>query len=222
MLVPGGAGAPLRAAHLSAFPVHREVGGVEGSLLAGLPAQVRSRWSDQLDAVALARGDDVAAADIGRVDQVLGGGQTLGGQRVVDRLRAHRLVHVGRRRLGVHDQPRCFGVAGLGEVDHVPGPVRAVLRAEAGLGVVGALDAVAGAAPLRWAQPHAAGRLVAPAARGVIPRPCRDPLEVARPDAAQHADRRQLSHALGCVRAVHGIEQAKAVRAHLGRRGPRA
>ena len=114
----------------------------------------------------------------------------------------------------MNDQPRGPGVAGLGEVDHVPCPARSDLGAEAGLGVVGALDAVAGASALDVAQPHVARSSVA-ALRRAVPRPRRIPLEVARPDAAHHTDHGQVAELGGGTCIVQGVEQAEAVAAHL-------
>lgn len=106
VIAPGGAFVALGAAHALALPIHREVSGTERAFLLLLPALVWPWRADQVDAVALASSDDVACADVARISQVLGRGQPLGGQRVVDRLGAHRLVHIGWRGLGVHDQPR--------------------------------------------------------------------------------------------------------------------
>ena len=75
---------------------------------------------------------------------------------------------------------------------------------------------IAGTAPPNGAQPHAAARVVVVPACDVILRAAPAPLVVAGPDAAHHEDRRQLPHGLGRPRAVQGVEQAEAVRAHLG------
>ena len=50
----------------------------------------------------LARPDEVFGADISLVHQVLGRGQPLGGQGVVDGPCTHRFVHVGGCGVGVH------------------------------------------------------------------------------------------------------------------------
>ena len=150
----------LRAAHRPPVPVHGEVGDEEGAFRLGSASSGPGARADQVDAVPLAGRDEVLGADIGGVDQVLGRRQPLGGERGVDRLGAHGLVDVGRRRVGVQHQARRARVAGLGEVDHVAGPVRAALGPEAGLGVVGGLDPIAGTAALHGPQPcAAAGRL---------------------------------------------------------------
>ena len=93
---------PLRDRVLhAAARADRDVGGAQGALLLRLPAQARSRWSGEPDAVALARGDDAMAADGGCTGRVLGRGQPPGGERVVDRLRAHRLVRITAASPGV-------------------------------------------------------------------------------------------------------------------------
>ena len=77
VLPPADADVALRTAHASPLPVHREVGGVEGVLSPRLPAQVRTRRPYEFDAVTLAGRDDVGAADIGAVDEMLGGARSL-------------------------------------------------------------------------------------------------------------------------------------------------
>src|SRR5699024_469126 len=72
ILAPGGAFAPLGAAHASPLPVHGEVGGADRTVLLLLPALVRPCWADQVDAVAFAGDDDMGGADVARVSQVLG------------------------------------------------------------------------------------------------------------------------------------------------------
>ena len=86
-------------------------------------------------------------------------------------------------------------------------------RSEAGLGVARGLDAVAGAAALRRPQPHATAGSTA--SRVAVPRPRPDPLEVPRPDAAQHGDGGQVRQARGHSRPVQRVEQAEAVPADL-------
>jgi hypothetical protein len=164
-----------------------------------LPARVPPAGPDQVDVVPLAGGDELVGADVGGVHQVLGRGRALGRERIVDRRRARRLVHVGRRRVGVQHKARGTLVAALGQVDHVARPAHAALRPEARLGVVGRFDAIAGAASLRGAQPHAAVRpgCIAP---GIAP------LEVARPDAAQGGDSGQHGRIRRRIRPIQRVE----------------
>ena len=69
-LAPGGADAPFRAARAPPLPVHREVGGVKGALRARRPARLRSRRSDELDAMTAACADDGVAADAAGIERV--------------------------------------------------------------------------------------------------------------------------------------------------------
>ena len=115
----------------------------------------------------------------GRVHQVFGRGKAFGGQGRMDRCRAGRLVHVGRRGVRMDHQARCSCIAGFREVDHGACPGRAGLGPEPGFGVVGCLHPVAGTAALHRPQPWAT----------VLPVPV--PLEVPGPHAAQRLDHRQ-------------------------------
>ena len=74
----------------------------------------------------------------------------------MDRRRAGRLMHVGRRRVGMDHQARCPCIAGFSEIDHVASPVRASLGPEPRLGMVGRFHPVARTAALRRAKPWTA------------------------------------------------------------------
>ena len=73
-------------------------------------------------------------------------------------------MDIGRRGVGMQHQVRRTGVAGLGKMDHITGPRGAALGAEAGLGIVGGFDPVAGTATLYRPQTnfwrHARARLI--------------------------------------------------------------
>jgi len=73
-----------------AIPVHGDVGDEKGILFLRLPVLDRTCETDQTDAVALARFDQVLGADVSGIDQMLGRGQALDRERGMDRLRALR------------------------------------------------------------------------------------------------------------------------------------
>ena len=123
-----------------------------------------------------------------------------------------RLVHIGRRRVGVQDQPRRALVTALGQVDHVASPMRAGLGPEPGIGVVGGLHPVTGTAPLYGPQTCAAAIVSGIAAAGSR----LGALEVPRPHATQHGDRRQRRKIGRCVRSRQRIQQAVAIRTDPG------
>src|SRR5271165_2240174 len=92
---------------------------------------------EQGDPVVVAGGEDVPGADVAGVDRVLAGSQAPGGQALVDDL-GHLGIARGRvAGLHVRDQVRQVRLAGLGQVDLVPGPSGPALDAVAGVGVVG-------------------------------------------------------------------------------------
>ncbi|KOX47840.1 hypothetical protein ADL19_21295 [Streptomyces purpurogeneiscleroticus] len=86
--------------------------------------------------MALTGGDELLCTDVGGIRQMLGRDQTLGRQRLVDRLDPHDLVHGRRGGIRMDDQVRRARVAGLGQVDHVADPGRVALGAEASLSIV--------------------------------------------------------------------------------------
>lgn len=82
-------------------PFHGEVGNEKSVLLLYLPILNRTRKADEIDAVAFVGCNEMLGADISGIDQVFDRSQALGGERGVDRLRAHGLMDIGRRGVGV-------------------------------------------------------------------------------------------------------------------------
>lgn len=113
----------LRAAHAAAFPVDGEVRHLDRLGTAPLPTVIGPRRADQVDPVPYVGHHQLLGAHVRGIDQMLGRGQTCLGERFVDRAGANSFVHVGRRGVGVNDQPRQAGVAGLRQMNRVPGPV---------------------------------------------------------------------------------------------------
>ncbi len=144
-------------------------------------------------------------AHVRGIDQMLEWGQACLGQRFVDCAGANGFVHVGRRGVRVDDQSRQIGIAGLRQVDHVPGPVGSGLGPEPGVDVVGRLDTVARTTPARVAQSHRAGLAVRAA----------PPLEVTRPHPPKDSDSGQGRGRWRRIRVVQGAEQAIAISSDL-------
>src|SRR3954452_23719094 len=115
----------LRAADLPLVPVDLEAVGGVTALDLGLPARVRPRRAEQVDAEPLAARDQQLGVDVGGVHQVLGRREALAGQGLVNRGRAARLVHGGDRRHRVRDQVDRVVLAGFGEV-HDPSAIDAI------------------------------------------------------------------------------------------------
>src|SRR5215213_2944776 len=63
-LPPGRALMTFRTAHATALPLHHKVGGLKGTLDLLLPALIRTGRAEQVNAVVLARPDEVFGADI--------------------------------------------------------------------------------------------------------------------------------------------------------------
>jgi hypothetical protein len=170
--------------------------------------------ADQVDAVPLACGDQELGTHVGRIGQMLGWGQILGGQRRVDRLDPHGFMHAGLSRVRMDEEPWRTLVAGLGEMDQVADPLPAATAAEPGIGVVGRLDAVIRATSAQRPLPD--GR--APAVPWTTRRR-RDPFVVPGPHAPQHGDGRQCLQGGRRVGPVERVQQRVAVSPDLKRIG---
>src|SRR5215470_4871366 len=131
---------PLGTAHLVVVPVDHKLLGAVRTLDLGLPALARTGGTAQVDVLLLAAGDQECCADIRRVDEVLAWRHVLLDERLLDRLRAQRLMHRGGRRVHVCEQMGGGGFAGFTDVDHVPGPLRVAFVAVARLAIVGRCD----------------------------------------------------------------------------------
>ena len=202
------------AAHLLRGPVDDEVGRIEATLHTALPRHLAAGRTDEVDAMPIAGVDQQPSADIGAVDEVFGGQKPFGREGSMDRSRTPRLVHVGRRRIGVQDEVRGIRIAGFGEMDHVAGPVRAALGAEARLGLVGRLDPViTRTATAEFAElDHDAGS-ARPFCGKVLS------CEVPRPHPSQDRQNRHGAYSGRRIGSLDGIEQQEPVGADLPRMG---
>ena len=157
-----------------------------------------------------ASSDELVRGDVGGVHQVLGRGQALAGQSIVDGPDPHGLVHARIGGLGVHHQPRRTFVAGLGEMGDVADPLAAGTGAEPGLRVIGQRDPINGPViVVARAQGEKADNGKASLSRAVVIR--RGPLKVPRPHAPQHGDRGQRRHPFGRVKMVERVQEQEAV-----------
>src|SRR5262249_53118167 len=97
----------------------------------------RPGWATQSDALLVLALDEQRGAAIRRIDEMLAGGQGLLDERLLDRLRALRLMDGGCRRMDMRQQVRGRGLAGLTDMHHVPGPLVVPLLAIARIGIIG-------------------------------------------------------------------------------------
>src|SRR5262249_46041878 len=106
----------------------------------GLPTLARTGGTAQDDVLLFAAGDQEGCAGIRRFDEVLAWWRVLLDERLLDGLRALRLLGRGGRRVHVCEQMGGSGFACFTDVDHVPGPLRVALVAVARLAIVGRFD----------------------------------------------------------------------------------
>src|SRR5262252_569482 len=104
MLPPRRRQVPLGTAHLVVVPVDHKLLGAVRALDLGLPALARTGGTAQDDVLLVAAGDQERCADIRRVDEGLAWRHVLLDERLLDGLRALRLMDRGGRRVHVCEQ----------------------------------------------------------------------------------------------------------------------